>query len=297
MSRYESKYPLKMKKGDCIGISAPSSPFDMDDFQWGIDYLKGLGLKVHIPERIFDKRNYLAGSDEQRASVLENLFRDPGINAIMCARGGYGAMKLLGRIDSGIIRDNPKVFVGFSDVTALLNHLALELGLVCYHGPVVCSLRKSNQDTLFSLEQTLLSGPAGGLMAHNADVLVPGAAEGVIMGGNLATLCHLTGTPYQPDFSGAILMLEDVGEAPYRIDRMLTQMKIAGLFDHINAVVLGSFEQCGDTEHVAEIFYNEFRDFGIPVVRDFSFGHGSENLVFPVGAQGRIDTDALRLTW
>lgn len=295
MSRYESKYPVKMEKGDCIGIAAPSSPFDPDEFERGLSVLRGMGFEVYVPESIHDRRGFLAGSDEQRAETLNELFDDPRVKAVMCARGGYGAMRILDLIDGEILRRSRKICVGFSDATALLNYVYQSLGLVCFHGPVVCSLGISDKETQDDLEHLLLTGRTHGMPAQEGQVLVPGKAEGVLMGGNLATLCHLTGTDYQPDFRDAIVMLEDVGESPYKIDRMLTQMNLAGVFDQVNAVVLGSFERCGEPDQLADVFYHAFEAHGIPVAMGFPFGHGSQNRLFPIGGKGWLDTDTLEV--
>lgn len=295
MSRHESKYPVKMEKGDCVGIAAPSSPFDPDEFESGVSVLKGMGFEVYVPEGIFDKNGFLAGSDEQRAALINDLFTDSHVKAVMCARGGYGAMRILDLIDDDVLRSSGKLFVGFSDATALLNHFHQSLGLVCFHGPVVCSLGTSDTQTQDDLKRLFLTGKTQGIESSLGRVLVPGKADGVLMGGNLATLCHLTGTIHQPDYQGAIVMLEDVGEPPYKIDRMLTQMKYAGVFDEISAVVLGSFERCGDSEQLTDIFYHAFEAYGVPVVMGFPFGHGATNRIFPIGGKGRLNTDTLRL--
>jgi len=286
-----------MKKGDCIGIAAPSSAFDPDDFDQGLALLRGMGFELFVPEGLYKKKAFLAGSDGHRVSVINDLFENPRVKAILCARGGYGSMRILDHINGDLVRENPKLFVGFSDATALLSHLYQAWGLVCYHGPVVCSLGRSDQQSLDALEHVLLTGTPKNIEAPFGRVLIPGQARGILMGGNLATLCHLTGTSYQPDLSGTILMLEDVGEAAYKIDRMLVQMKYAGLFDGLNGVVLGSFEKCGDPDHLADIFLDVFGDLKIPLVMDFSFGHGASNCVFPIGVDARLHTDSLSVVF
>lgn len=291
MSRYESIIPRKMKKGDTLGVVAPSSPFDAQVFEKGASILGGMGFNVVIPDEIREKDLFLAGPDELRVSVLHALFEDPGIHGIVCARGGYGSMRLLDKLDYERIRKNPKPFIGFSDVSALLNIFSDKAGLVCFHGPVVTSLTISDRLSCDAF-QSILTGDAVNMDGRDATVINPGKAEGVLKGGNLATLCHLTGTGFTPDFHDAILMLEDVGEAPYKIDRMLVQMKMAGLFRHIRAVVGGTFERSGDLGDIEKVFQRMFREFNIPVVLGYPFGHGTKNMAWPVGVKAFLDTDS-----
>lgn len=297
MSRHESKYPAKLKKGDTIGVAAPSSPFDNDEFINGVSVLESMGFHVHVPEEIWEKKAYLAGADEKRAAVINRLFADPAIDAIVCARGGYGVLRILGQIDFDLIRKNPKPFIGFSDITALLSVFNQQCGFAPYHGPMVCSLGKSDDNTIRAFETILTTDNGGGIGAENGRVIIPGKAEGLLKGGNLATLCHLTGTDYQPEFKDSILMLEDVAEPPYKLDRMLTQMKYAGYFETIRAVVGGSFERCGDVDDITEIFKHIFADFHIPVALDFPFGHGRTNMAFPLGVSAIFDTDSLSVVF
>jgi muramoyltetrapeptide carboxypeptidase len=292
MSRYESIYPRKMKKGAALGVAAPSSPFDDGLFEKGLSILTSMGFKVEVTPGIRERDLFLAGTDEHRAALLNALFKDPDVNGIVCARGGYGAMRLLDRLDYRMIRENPKPLIGFSDVSALLSAVHSRSGLVCFHGPVVTSLSTSDVKTLKGFED-LLCGSGCSLKAENGRVVIPGRAEGLLKGGNLATLCHLTGTPYVPDFEGAILMLEDVGEAPYKIDRMLTQMKMAGLFNKIRGVVCGSFERSGDSVEIESVFKRTFQDLDVPLAMGFPFGHGSENLTWAYGGKAVFDTDSM----
>lgn len=297
MSRYESIiYPMKMKKGDTLGVAAPSSPFDHALFDQGVSILKDRGFEVVIPDDVWARDGFLAGTDNQRVSVLHGLFRDPAVKGIVCARGGYGSMRLLDKLDFDLIRDNPKPFIGFSDVSALLTAIHMRTGLVCYHGPVVTSLAISDDKSIEAFESILIAD-GNSIVGVEGKVVYPGKADGILKGGNLATLCHLTGTNHAPDFDDGILMLEDVGEAPYKIDRMLTQMKMAGLFKNIRAVVGGQFERCGEMTDIESIFKHVFHDVGVPVVLDFPFGHGALNMAFPVGAEARIDTDSMTVVF
>lgn len=295
MSSYESKYPVKMKKGDVLGVAAPSSPFDDILFQQGVSTLKAMGFEVLMPEGIFEKDGFLAGDDTLRAAVLHDLFVNPKVRGIVCARGGYGSMRLLPLLDFDLIAANPKPLIGFSDATALLEAIHERTGLVCYHGPVVTSLAKTDGPGLTGFEDILKEG-VWTMECPEGTVIREGAAEGPLKGGNLTTLCHLTGTAFAPQLDESILMLEDVGEAPYRIDRMLTQMRMAGLFDRVRAVVAGRFDRCGEARDIEEVFRRAFRDVHVPLVLGFPFGHGSENLPFPVGGWARFDTNSMKVS-
>jgi muramoyltetrapeptide carboxypeptidase len=286
-----------VKKGDTLGVVAPSSPFDKEAFYKGLSLIKSMGFQVRVPDEIWEQEAYLAGSDETRAMVFNRMFSDPDIKAVVCARGGYGALRMLKHVDFEKIRNAPKPLIGFSDVTVLLTVLNRRCGLIPYHGPMVCSIGQSDEASVRGFERILCDGPSGTLEARQGRIISGGRADGILYGGNLASLCHLLGTEYEPDFRDGILMIEDVGEAPYRLDRMLTQMKYAGLFDGLRAVVGGTFERCGDARQVEDIFRNTFVEFGIPVVMDFPFGHGTENQPFPVGVHAELDADLLKVTY
>ncbi|GAB6096907.1 LD-carboxypeptidase [Desulfatiferula olefinivorans] len=275
-----------------MGIVALSSPFDDEAFEGGLARLRAMDLVPVVPDAIRQRTGYLAGSDDHRVRMLHELYADPSIGAVICARGGYGAMRILDRIDGRLIRTHPKLFVGFSDVTALLNHMYQAWGVVAFHGPVVCSLDRSDQDSIDALEALLIDGNAGGFDLPAAGILVPGRAEGPLMGGNLTTICHLIGTPFQPDFRGAILMLEDVNEPLYKLDRMLTQMIQAGVLDDVQGMVLGEFVDCGDVREQAVFFQEILAPLGIPLAMGTAFGHGRTNRIFPIGATARLDTDS-----
>lgn len=284
-------FPSRLKPGDTIGVAAPASPFDRDKFWRGIAVLKAMGLSVAIPELIFENEGYLAGSDKQRAQVLNQLFADPAIDAIICARGGYGSIRLLQSIDFQTIKANPKLFVGFSDISALLASFYSKCGLVTVHGPVVTTLADAPPETVEALRTFFYSGQVPVIFPENGVTIKAGIASGPVIGGNLTTLCHLMGTPFEPDFAGHILFLEEIGEALYRIDRMLTQMKLAGIFEKIEGVVLGSFEKCGRREKIYELVDHVFHDMDVPILAGLGIGHGQSNAMLPVGLQASIDAE------
>ncbi len=283
-------FPTRLKPGNTIGITAPASHFNKDLFNQGLSVLKDMGFKLVVPDGVFNKRSYLAGSDEQRAEVVNQLFADDAIDAIVCARGGFGSMKILSLLDYDIIRCHPKICVGFSDISALLYALHAETGLVTFHGPTVTTLARANPFNIDAFTGALSAEDPLKLQAIEPMVIRPGRAEGPIMGGNLTTLCHLTGTAYAPSFGSAILFIEDRGEATYRIDRMLTQMKMAGCFNGLAGLILGSFTDCGDFEPIVQVVTDLFKEDTFPIMAGFPIGHGADNVTVPIGLPAALDT-------
>ncbi|MBF0199869.1 MAG: LD-carboxypeptidase [Desulfamplus sp.] len=307
--KYREHQPLK--KGDTLGICAPSGAFDRDIFIQGANCLEDMGFKLLIPPEIYEKKRYLAGNDILRAQIIHTLFDNPSVKGILCARGGFGSLRLLGLLDYDLIALNPKPFVGFSDITALLCAMSARSSLQVFHGPVVTSLARASAETLHSMYGQLTSIPMAAsccetetcffqcheITAPSGTVLRPGKAVGFLAGGNLATLCHLTGTAFQPDFRNSILFIEDVGEPPYKIDRMLSHMKLAGVLDGISGVVAGSFENCGNEYLIHEILLDIFEFPHIPVMTGFPAGHGPVNHTMRLGAVVLMDTEEKKLTW
>jgi muramoyltetrapeptide carboxypeptidase len=285
-------YPLK--KGDTIGVAAPSARFDDKKLQMGIECLKALGFKVRVPRAIYGKERYLAGDDASRAGVVNELFSDPGIKGIIAARGGFGAMRMLSYLEWEMIRENPKLVIGFSDATALLTTLIQQTQFAAIHGPNLVSLADADSRTIASFYQTVTGIPED-IMISRGQCLKPGQVEGKLMGGNMATLTHLIGTPFQPDFKGAVLFLEDVGEPAYKIDRMLSQMKMAGLFLGVQGVITGSFENCENQAYIPNILSEIFDR--IPLLMGLPAGHGDLNLSLTMGVNVLLDTANALLKW
>jgi muramoyltetrapeptide carboxypeptidase len=287
--------PPRLEQGDTIGIVAPAGPFDPEKFKQGETVLKNMGLRIFYDEGIFQHHGFLAGTDAQRADQLNRLFADPSVQAIICARGGYGSMRLLPLLDFKTIRANPKIFIGFSDISALLAALYEQGGLITFHGPMVTSLADATEKTISAMKTALTSDGPLELIPEDGKTIKPGMCSGILAGGNLTTLCHLLGTPYAPNFKGKILFLEDVGEVTYRIDRMLTQMKLAESLNGIAGLILGAFKKCGQMNEIVEIFDNIFHDADIPILAGFDIGHGKTNLTVPIGLNATLDTDKKRL--
>ena len=286
------RIPPRLNPGGTIGIVAPAGPFDQETFEHGLKKLKGLGFDVHLPPGLLNAKGYLAGSDQHRARFINRLFADMDIDAIICARGGYGAIRLLHLLDYQAIAENPKVFVGFSDISVLLNVFVDRCGLVTFHGPVVTSLAESSADTARYLAQAISSDTKLVIKPSSGLTLKPGSCSGIVCGGNLATLCHLVGTPYAANFTDKILFLEDQAEPPYKIDRMLSQMKLAGCFDNLAGLALGSFKNCGSIDTVYSIVTETFHDRSFPILGGLEVGHGKKNLTLPFGIEATLDADA-----
>jgi len=289
--------PPRLRQGDTVGVVAPASPFDMDAFERGIKSIESMGFRAAVPEELFERSGFLAGDDSHRAHLVQRFFADPNLRGIICARGGYGSVRILSLLDFKKLQKDPKVFIGFSDISVLLNTLYARCGMVTFHGPVITALGKSGDRGRESLRAVISGDQPVVVAATDGIVLKPGRAAGVVAGGNLTALCHLVGTPFTPYFGKNILFLEDVGEAPYRIDRMLIQMKMAGCFHGLSGVVLGSFVDCGDVEEIHRIVSEIFEDTGVPILTGIPAGHGEENRSLPIGLEATLDTDAMELRY
>ncbi|MBL7179379.1 MAG: LD-carboxypeptidase [Pseudomonadota bacterium] len=289
--------PARLKPGDTLGIAAPASLFDRDRFSKGKAVLESMGFRIAVEDDVFLKREYLAGTDAQRADLINRLFADPAIKAIVCARGGFGSMRILSLLDYEAIRKHPKIFVGYSDISALLSVLYARCGLVAFHGPMVTTLADDDKESRDAMLAALTSDIKLELTPTSGRVIKPGRASGPVAGGNLTTLCHLVGTPFAPGFKGRILFLEDKGEAAYRIDRMLSQMKLAGCFDGLAGLMLGSFEKCGKLDRIYRIVAEMFSDVDIPVLAGFDIGHGRTNITIPLGIAATLDADRRKLIY
>jgi muramoyltetrapeptide carboxypeptidase len=289
--------PARLKPGARIGIVAPAGPFDEETFGRGTRILEKMGFEVFVPPQLLHARGYLAGSDQRRARFVNQLFADKSIDAVMCARGGYGSLRILPLLDYQIIQDNPKVFIGFSDITVLLNVLTDRCGLATFHGPVVTSLADASDETRNALQQAVSSDARLEIRAPAGTTVKAGSATGTVCGGNLTTLCHLVGTPYVTDLDRKILFLEDRAEAPYRIDRMLVHMKLAGCFENLAGIVLGSFEDCGSMGRISQIVSEIFASEPIPVLAGLDAGHGKHNLTIPFGVEATLDADRHLLSY
>lgn len=287
--------PPALRRGDVVRVVAPASPFDPEHLQRGLAVLRDrLGLVPRMREDLGSRTGYLAGDDRRRLGEWIEAAADAEARAIWCARGGYGAMRLLPRLEAARLLHPPKVVVGFSDITAI--HAALNrAGLVTVHGPVVTQLAGLAPAALDHLEALLFGSPAArgagaggpepGRGVPAATVIRPGRVTGPLLGGNLSLLAHLSGTPWQPHLAGAVLFLEDVGERPYRLDRAFTQLRLAGALDGVAAVCLGAFDECDEPGIVgAETVRRLVAELGVPAVDGVPAGHQPENRALPLGS-------------
>jgi muramoyltetrapeptide carboxypeptidase len=292
-----------LRPGDVVGLVAPSGVASEAQLERGIANLESLGLKPRLARNVRAARGGYAGTVAQRVEDLHAMFADREVRALWAARGGSGCSALLPHLDFALIRANPKVLVGYSDVCALQLALLRRSGLVTFHGPVSSST--FSEFSAVQLRAVLFEGAAPTFPLPAAldepRTLRAGRAEGPLLGGNLSVLCSLLGTPYMPDAAGALLFLEDVGEAPYRIDRMLVQLEQAGITPAVSGVALGVFRKCVPTDDepsltLQEVFEDRFAGQRSPCGWGFPFGHIPEQVTLPLGVRARLDVARRELT-
>ncbi|HVC44883.1 MAG TPA: LD-carboxypeptidase [Candidatus Binataceae bacterium] len=287
------KKPPALRPGDTVGVVAPSSVVERDYLERGVRVLNAMGYRVRISIHALDRDGILAGDDAVRASELRTFFADDGIRAIFDARGGYGCGRLLPLIDFAAIARAPKIFLGFSDATFMLNALVERAGIVAFHGPMV-AMDFANGLSRRALDHLarVLSDGARGFELEARELLRPGDAEGELVGGCLSVVAAAIGTPYAPRFAGRVLFLEDTGEKAYRIDRMLVQLRQAGVFDQVAGIVFGAIRPVDGSEHeralIATFVAAQTADLKCPVLFGVEAGHGTENLTLPFGVRVRL---------
>ncbi len=301
--------PEKLKKGDTIGIISPSGAVkEKKLFNNAVKYFENKGYKIKIAPHTLDTKAYLAGEDKDRLADLENFFKDDEIKAILCSRGGYGAFRILDRINFDLIKENPKIFVGYSDITALLCNFTEKSGIVTFHGSLFASdfgketIDKYTEYNFWKILTKNTEIPYEFPNTAEYHCIKPGIAEGELIGGNLSIMCGLLGTPYSPDFSGKILLLEDIGEPLYKIDRMLMQLKLAGVFDKISGLLFGQFTSIIKPDSpetnrltVLDAVSELTEDLRIPVGFGFPAGHGNQKATLPLGVRFFFDSNGFKL--
>ncbi|MFH8773773.1 MULTISPECIES: LD-carboxypeptidase [unclassified Streptomyces] len=290
--------PTRLAPGARVAVVAPSGPVPEERLQAGLDVLRGWDLDPVVAPHVLDRHGefaYLAGTDADRAADFQNAWCDPAVDAVLCARGGYGVQRMIDLLDWEAMRAaGPKVFVGFSDITVLHEAFATRLGLVTLHGPMAAGIDFiKNERAQAHLRSTLFEPEAVRTLASGGPALVPGRARGVTLGGCLSLLAADLATPHaRPSASGGLLCLEDVGEEPYRLDRCLTQLLRAGWLDGVRGVLLGSWVRCGPYERVRPLLADRLGPLGVPVVEEFGFGHCEGALTVPFGVAAELDADA-----
>ena len=283
----------RLQPNQTAGIIAPASPVNQSEISEGLKLLESFPLKIRLGRHLYDHLNYLAGSDNDRVSDIHQMFSDPEIKAIFCARGGYGSARLLNDIDFDLIRKNPKIIVGFSDLTALLLAIFNKSGLITIHGPTLSDLPKSiNWEHLSRL---IARSYKPQIFFKQGKEINKGTARGILLGGNLSTLCSLLDTPFLPSFEGVILFLEEKGESPYKLDRMLTHLLLSGRLDRLSALIIGQIEDCGEMEIINSMLQERLGRLTMPVVAGLPVGHGNENISLPLGLPAVLDTERMLL--
>jgi muramoyltetrapeptide carboxypeptidase len=262
----------------------------------GVRVLQEWGFRVKCGPEVFSTRSLGQEADRGLARRFEEIWCDPEVKAVMAVRGGYGCLKLLPHLNLTHLGASPKRLVGFSDLTNLLWDLHRRLGLVTFHGPNVAQLPDLTSGARQSLLASLTAPGPRAAAWDDLTILIPGAAEGTLAGGNLTTLCHLVGTPFAPQLRGYLLFLEDHNEPLYRLDRMLHHLLLAGVLEGVKGVILGAFTNCGSTEGLQEVCAAALEPLGVPVLAGLPLGHQPDNHTLPLGARARLDSEAASLT-
>ena len=291
--------PPALRPGAVVALVAPAGPLaNAEDFELARDFVRALGFEPRISEHATRSDGYLAGSDDERAADFNDAASDPSVRGIFALRGGYGTMRILDRIDYDALRDDPKVVLGYSDLTALLNAITARTGLVTFHGPVA-ALSTFTPSVVDALRRAIcVAEPLGIISMPNTEIIAGGCVRGRLAGGNLSLIASLVGTRYALNLRDSLLFFEEVGEAPYRVDRMLTQLRLSGALADAAGVLVGQCRDCDVTEdHVyanmplARVLQDRLGDLGVPAIAGASFGHIEEQWTIPIGVTATLDAD------
>lgn len=303
--------PKALKKGDTLGLIAPGYTFPDEVLDEAVETLKVMGYEPYYTSRIYKGHGYFSNTDEERAADLNHMFANPLVDGILCMRGGYGCTRIMQRIDYELIKRNPKALIGFSDVTALLNGIHKETGLVGFHGPVGSTL-----DTDYNIAsfQKILQGNKGYEFIENVTMdtpfrnkeefekytITPGMVSGQLCGGSLTLINALIGTPHEIDFTDKLVCIEDVEEAPYRMDRMLTQLIEGKSFRNAAGIIIGVCAGCNESTNpksfsLKEVILDRIQPLGIPSAYGMSFGHIKDNFTFPIGINAEFNAEKMTI--
>ncbi len=307
--------PKALKKGDTIGLITPGSAISRGSFEKTLQNIEDLGFKVKYSDNMRVRKGFLAGADAQRIDDIHSMFDNSNIDGIICARGGYGSARLLPFLDYELIKSNPKVLLGYSDITALLYGIFKKTNLVCFHGPVGASTY--TPFTTEQFEKVLIKGKNKVEIsqpkdwkdlenpAYNQINITSGVARGALVGGNLSLMVSLIGTPYDVDYTGKIVFIEEIGESTYRVDRMLTQLLLSGKLDNAKGVALGIFkdfdiassnDSYGISTSLKEVLLDRLAQLNVPCIYGFPIGHIADNATLPFGIEAELDAQKGRLT-
>ena len=303
--------PARLYMGDKVGLVAPAWSITENDLQLSIENVKRLGLEPIYSDKILGKQGYFSGTDKERADDFNNMIKNPEIKGIIFANGGYGCTRILDLVDYNMIKKNPKIIVGFSDNTALINSIHDNTGLITFHGPIS---RTINHDYSKKQFENIVIAPTNNYTIESSDndlqkstddkifdryTITHGKAQGKLVGGNLTLICSMIGTPYQIDLKDKIVMIEDIGEEPYRIDRMLTQLIACGELTKASGIAFGICKGCDKTNQsiapnsftLRQVIEDKIKSLKIPAVYGLSFGHNENNFTFPIGINAELDAD------
>ena len=287
--------PKGLKPGDTIGLVAPAN-YKGDNAMYEVEYLRNRGFNV-VFGKSFDSKWYgFGGSDELRAKDINNMFANPRINAIFAIRGGYGSIRFIDKLNYDVIRKNPKIISGFSDITTLLLAINEKTGLVTFHGPMADNLKEIPVTTENSFDKAFMSNSSYNLLDfdNSYTIMKNGRGSGRITGGNLSLVVATLGTDYEINTDGKILFLEEVNEDSYRVDRMLQQLRLAGKFKNLKGIIIGDFrnpKKADPTDmSIDEVFYDNFGKLNVPIIKGLKSGHVRPFITIPIGANVKIDT-------
>jgi len=293
--------PSALKPNATIGIVSPSSWLNEPDLKTAVSVFENKGYKLVLGESVFLKEFTYAGTPQERADDINNMFANPDIDAIICARGGYGANRVLPLLDYDLIQENPKIFMGYSDITAFLISITQKTGLVTFHGPMLTTFKKGMVNYNFDLMNNILVGSESVTIQSPsglpACILKPGKAKGPLWGGNMCLLVNRLGTPDQLNTAGAILFIEDIDEYLYAFDRMLVHMKKAGMFENIKGLIIGELVEMKDYDDpfgksTDEIVMDVCGDLDIPIISNFPCGHGIYQATLPISIPVQLDANS-----
>jgi len=293
--------PRRLSDSSLIALIAPAGPVKQEQIDRAQKTLSDMGYRTCYTQNILSQKGYLAGDDEIRLNDFHQAFDNKEVDAIICIRGGYGTTRIIDKINYDLIKQNPKIFIGYSDITALLKAIYQQTGLITLHGIVGISAFTDYTKSIFN---KVLSKQENENIIYPQDkysiqTIIPGKANGKLAGGNLSLVNALIGTKYQLDFTNKVVFLEDIGEEPYPVDRMLTQLLLSGCMHKASGIILGNFTNCDiDNKEItaenslslSDVFMDRLGHLNIPIIAGFSFGHIQNQAIFPIGIDAELET-------